>query len=53
MAKSRFVRVGGSAWEFKIDTKRLQDKKNTRFEEGSERRDPNKRQKDQDEAQKK
>jgi len=37
-AKSRFLRVGGSAWELKIDTKRLEDKENNDFEEGSQRR---------------
>ena len=34
--KSRFLRVGGSAWEFKIDTERLQDKENNDLEEGDE-----------------
>ena len=47
------MRVGGSAWELKIDTKRLEDKKNMLFEEESERRSPKERQKDQCEGQKK
>ena len=37
--KPWFLRVGGSAWELKFDTKRLQDEENNDFEEGSERRD--------------
>ena len=37
--------------ELKIDTKRLEDKKNMLFEEESERRSPKERQKDQYEAQ--
>ena len=32
------MRVGGSAWELKFDTKRVQDKKNKHFEEDIERR---------------
>ncbi len=31
------MRVGGSAWEFKIDTRRLQDEKNNNFEDDNER----------------
>ena len=42
-AKSRFLRVGRSAWKLKIDTKRLQDEENKDFEEGSERRNENKK----------
>ena len=38
MANSRFLRVGGSAWEVNFDTKRVQDKKNKHFEEDIERR---------------
>ena len=30
-AKSRFLRVGGTAWEVKIITKRVQDKKNNQL----------------------
>ena len=37
-AKSRFLRVGGTAWEVKIDTKRVQDKKEMHFEYDCERR---------------
>ena len=37
--KLRFLTVGGTAWEFKIDTKRRQDEENNDFEEGGERRD--------------
>ena len=37
-AKSRFFRVGGSAWELKIDTERLQDKENNDLEEESDTR---------------
>ena len=33
-----FLRAGGSAWAFKFDTKRVQDKKNKHFEEDIERR---------------
>ena len=38
MAKSRFLRVGGSAWELKIDTERFQDKENNDLEEESDTR---------------
>ena len=37
-AKSRFLKVGGLAWEFKIDTKTLEENENNDFEEGSHRR---------------
>ena len=37
MAKSRFLRVGWSAWELKIDTKRFKYKKNSHFEYDIER----------------
>ena len=38
MIKPRFLRVRGSALELKIDTKRLEEKENNDFEEGSHRR---------------
>ena len=37
------MRVGGSAWELKFDTKRVQYKKNKHLEYGSERRNETKR----------
>ena len=36
-AKSTYLRVGGSAWELNIDTKRLQDKQNKHLEDDSEK----------------
>ena len=36
--KPTFLKVGGSAWEFKNDIKRLKDEENNDFEEESERR---------------
>ena len=33
------MRVGGSAWELKIDTKRLEEKENNDFEKESHRRE--------------
>ena len=47
------MRVGGSAWELNIDTKRFEDKKNMLFEDESERRSPKEKQKYQCEGQKK
>ena len=37
-AKSRFLRVGGTAWEVKIDTRRVQDKKRKHFKYDCKRR---------------
>ena len=38
LAKSRFSRIGGSAWEFKIGPKRLQKKIQNHFEAARGRR---------------
>ena len=48
-----FLRVEGSAWGVKFDTKRVQGKKNKYVEYGSERKHDNNAQKWQDEALKK